>query len=696
MADTTQKIENTETTARSLNNSLEWNDQGVRVPGSEDTLQRNYFAELEQLQNATYSKGDIFRQSAKHTFEDTTVGAIRRIHDIYEANKTVDKQGNPIDNPLLTPEEANAKFAQYGVTFNAPVRQNEAAVIAAQKIRETDQRERLQYAEHNFSTGAVSLMGGFAGAMLDPVNIATAFIPVTKVIPALKAVEASGAVGRIATKGLDGIIMNSIVEPLPLIAAGLDQRDYTMADSLFNIAAGGLFGAGIGGFVEGVRALGAGELFNANIAAATDFANNRGIENIKEFQRKNPTITSLAYDDLVELPESAIKIITDNNRTYVRLNDNGPLSELVGVGKNLDDARADLRHKLGWNLNDDSMFKGYRLDDGVDRLFLDNIRQSGLLAGDLSRFSNWLETLGKKADKAGVSLEDYLAKATDNFTNFEKVIKRAAQSNQMQIRFGELTGDALDDAIEDAAKMMEAMTMLKDALKARPRNGATIMSDWFGNLQERHYNQEVRMGEFSEMDAAVQELRNNQTELKNQLDISEDLTERAALTKQINDLTASINRLESEINNFKLSNDIDGWKIDAESIDKLQRMRAKLEEDPRTFDDVKDQLMKQARNEDGYAWDTSNSILDDMTFEDRPVGDEAHISQLEEEISVAVEDIKSAMVSSKFTKEELAILGLDKDGSSIEMKHADKRIEQMQQFKQDADGYVECRRTEAV
>ena len=162
MADTTQKIENTETTARSLNNSLEWNDQGVRVPGSEDTLQRNYFAELEQLQNATYSKGDIFRQSAKHTFEDTTVGAIRRIHDIYEANKTVDKQGNPIDNPLLTPEEANAKFAQYGVTFNAPVRQNEAAVIAAQKIRETDQRERLQYAEHNFSTGAVSLMGGFA------------------------------------------------------------------------------------------------------------------------------------------------------------------------------------------------------------------------------------------------------------------------------------------------------------------------------------------------------------------------------------------------------------------------------------------------------------------------------------------------------------------------------------------------------
>lgn len=696
MADNTQKIDNIDTLARDLDNSLEWNETGTRTPGSEDTIQRNYFAELEQLQNASYSKSDIFRQSAKYTFEDTTIGAIRRLHAANEATKTVDKNGVEIDNPLLTPEEANKEFAQYGVTFNSPIRKKEAEVIAAQKIRELDQRQRLQYAEHNFSTGAVSLMGGFAGAMLDPINIATAFIPVTKVIPALRAVEASGAAGRILTRGLDGVIMNSIVEPLPLIAASIDQRDYTMADSLFNLAAGGLFGAGIGGFVEGVRALSAGEFFNANIAAATDFANNRRLDNLLDFQRKNPIITSLSYDDLIELPDSAIKIIDAEGRTYVRLNDNGPLSEIVGMGKTVSEAKADLGRKLGWELNDDSIFKGYRLDDSVDKLFLDNIRQSGILSGDLSKFTKWLETLGKKADKAGLSFEDYLAKATNNFTEFDSIIKRAAQSNKLQIRFGELTGEALDDAIEDAAKMMEAMNLLKDAFKARPRKSANILADWFGDLQERHYNQETRMGAFSELDLAVQEQRNQRAEFQKQLDITNDLTARKDLTKQINDLTASINRLESEINNFKLSNDLEAWKIDAESVEKLQRMRNKLEEDPRTFDDVKDQLMHQARNEEGLTWDTTDSILDDMTIEDKPIGDEAHISQLEQETTVAVDDIKNAMTSTKFSKEELAILGIDKDGNSIDMKRADKQIEQMQQFKQDADNYVECRKTEAI
>lgn len=696
MADNTQNLNkiNTDTLARDLDNSFEWNETGTRTPGSEDTVQRNYFAELEQLQNASYSKGDIFRQSAKHTFEDTTIGAIRRLRESNEATKTVDKNGLEIDNPLLTPEEANREFAQYGVTFNSPVYKKEAEVIAAQKIRETDQRQRLQYAEHNFSTGAVSLMGGFAGAMLDPINIATAFIPVTKVMPALRAVEASGAAGRILTRGLDGVIMNAFVEPLPLIAASIDQRDYTMADSLFNLAAGGLFGAGIGGFVEGVRALSAGELFNANVAASIDFANNRGLDSLKDFQKKNPTITSFAYDDLIELPDSALKVVESNGKTYIRLNENGPLSELVGYGSNLAEAKADLRGKLGWTLRDDSIFKGYRLDDGMDKLFLDSIRNSGILAGDLSRFANWLETLGKKADKAGLPLEDYLARATDNFTNFEKIIKRAAQSNQMQIKFGELTGDALDDAIEDAAKMMDAMAMLKDALKARPR-ATNLFEDFMGDLRERHYNQETRLGQFSEMDDYLQQLRKEQVELKNQLDITEDLTARENLTKQLNDLTASITRLENEMNAFKLANDLEAWKTDAESVEKLDAMRTRLEEDPRTFEDVKEHLMNQARNEDGTAWDTSDSILDDMTADERIIGDEAHISQLEEELTTAVEDIKSAMSSTKFTKEELAALGLDKDGSSIEMRRADKEIEQMKHFKEDADNYVECRKTEA-
>lgn len=220
-----------------------WAPGAAAFPATTDTQQRKFYEETYQVEQSPYTNKEIFKESVKNTFQDTTLGVIKRKHDINEARKTTDSLGRPIDNPMLTKDQANAEFGKYGATFNSDIRRNEAEVIAAKKVAEYYQKQRLEQSEHSFASGASSLLGGFVGAMADPVNIATMFIPASKLIPALKGLASAGVAGRIAAQGIEGMIMNAAVEPLPLWMATVDQRDYTMADSLFNITAGGIFGS---------------------------------------------------------------------------------------------------------------------------------------------------------------------------------------------------------------------------------------------------------------------------------------------------------------------------------------------------------------------------------------------------------------------------------------------------------------------
>lgn len=672
-------------------NMLAWEQGGVKTPFTLETNRKSLFEEVDLIQNQPYSNWETFKHSGKNMFEDTTIGVMQRHADIDNARRTEDRFGNTIDNPLLSREEANQRYSQYGVTFSSDIRLNEAEIIAARKIRETALKQRLQQTEGDFMSGASSLLGGMAGAMLDPINIATMFIPVTKIMPALKGLEAAGLMGKTAVRGIDGLVMNSLVEPLPLWMAGVDQRDYTMADSLFNVTAGGLFGAGIGAFTEGVRLLGPGEKFNAGLAASIDFANNRGYDTLLDFQKKNPAITSMAYDDLVAMPIDKLSIAQDGSHVAVRLAEEGPLSRVVGYGTDLETARTNLRKQIGALLDDDSIYSGYRIDDGIDA-FYRALEQSN---DNFNWLPKWLNTLQNKALKNGLSLEEYVAKQTNNFTDFTKLVKRAEQSRVMQVRFGELSGDALDDAIEKGAEQITAYAQLKDAFAANPKNKIDYKT-FIGDLREKDFSQNQKLNEFKTMEDNIQRMREEANGLKMQLDNRELTTDRDFLSKQLNDLNASIKVQETDLNAFRKTSNIDTWKHDADNIETLEAMRAKLEEDPRTFNDVKEQLYRQLNDESGKTWDTSDSILDDLSIDEADLGDANKVAALQEEIDIATSDIKLALTSNRFTKEEIAALGIDADGQSIEMRRADKRIQDMDNFSKAAEDYAACRRTEVI
>lgn len=666
-------------------NSLVNTEQGAIQTPYSDGDNTNLFIEQHQATHQPYSNGVIFKESVKHMFEDTSIGSIKRVNEVNKARAEIE------DNEMLTAEEANAKYAQYGVHFNNPIRKQEAEVIAAQKIKEMAARERLSRSEGTFMSGATSLAGSMVGSLADPINIATLFIPVSKLIPALKGLEAAGFMGRTLVRGADGVIMNALVEPLPLYAASIDQRDYTMADSMFNLAAGGVFNAGMGALVDGVRGLAAGELFNSNVASAVELGNNRALDNLMEYNKKKHTVTSMAFDDLVNLSTSHVDVQNVAGGVAVKLKETGPLSRLSGYGKDVDMAIRDLRQQIGGLLDNDSIFKGYRVDDAIERMFK-AIDGAGFI-GNGKAFAKWLNNIQSKALRKGMSFEDFLAGRTNNFTDFTGLLKQVEKSRNMQALFNNMSEEALDELAEVGAEAFDAMTMIKEAFNTNSRKGITF-ENYRASLNEQMFDRYSTLERHKELTTFLQNQQRELDALKNQLVMREENTDADILLKKKAELESSISLSQRDLDDLVRGKDIETWKAEADNIELLNRMRKVLDSDPRTFEDVKTLVEKQIAEGENHSWDTSDSILDDMTFAEEPFADEARMSALEEETEMHSETLK--ILSKDFSKEELDFFGIDKDGRTPEMAQADIEIENMRQLQLDADAYAACRRGEIL
>ncbi len=679
MADNFVNIINDENIEKT--NSLNSHEQGaIKAPFQDDT---NIYREQYQATHQPYSNGQIFSEAMHHAFEDTTIGAVKRIQDIHNARAEAE------NNEMLSPEQANSEYGQYGVHFENPIKRQEAEVIAAQKIKEMGARERLSRTEGTFMSGASSFMGSFVGSLADPINIATMFIPVSKVIPALKGLEATGFLGRTLVRGADGIIMNALVEPLPLYASSIDQRDYTMADSLFNLAAGGVFNAGLGALVDGVRGLAAGELFNGNVASAVELGNNRALDNYIDFQKKKATITSMAFDDLVGLNEAHVDIQKIGNGYVVKLKETGPLSRLSGYDTTPEGAIKNLRQQIGGLLDNDSIFKGYRIDDAIEN-FYRAIDGAGLV-GNGRALAKWLNNQQLKAIRQGISFEDFMAKRTNNFSDFSKILRQVDKSRKMQMAFNDISEEALDELAENGADAIDAMTMLKETFATNQRKGI-VFEDFCGSLNEKMFDRHSTLDRHKELTEYLQNQQRELDELKNQLVTDELNADYDNLLNKKAELERSILASQRELDELSHSYDIETWRAEADNLELLNRMRERLDADPRTFEDVKNYVEKQIAEGENHSWDTSDSILDDMTFADEPFADEARMSKLEEDTAMYSEHLKA--VSKEFSEMDKKFFDLDEQGRTPEMVRADEEIDNMRKLQKDADAYAACRRGE--
>ena len=157
------------------------------------------------------------------------------------------------DSPLLSKEDAQSRVTETGLNIEVPAEgiRSRALDIIIERHRVQRERQIIENsAPPGILSGAAGLAAGLAASILDPINLSSAFIPVVgpgRYARSIAAAKTSlGRAGVRARVGaIDGAVGAAVIEPLPLLAAEQDQTDYTIADSMLNIAFGGILGGGL-------------------------------------------------------------------------------------------------------------------------------------------------------------------------------------------------------------------------------------------------------------------------------------------------------------------------------------------------------------------------------------------------------------------------------------------------------------------
>ncbi|MBU0522691.1 MAG: hypothetical protein KKC24_23885 [Gammaproteobacteria bacterium] len=158
---------------------------------------------------------------------------------------------NEPDTPMLDAQVARDQVAGMGLEIKIPdqgIRQGVLDILV-DRHREQAARQQVMARSKGGSMGT-QFAAGLAASMLDPLNIASAFVPVVgEARYAAMLARATGPLGRAGVRfgvgAAGGALGAAIIEPLPLLAASMDQTEYGLIDSLANIALGGLLGGGL-------------------------------------------------------------------------------------------------------------------------------------------------------------------------------------------------------------------------------------------------------------------------------------------------------------------------------------------------------------------------------------------------------------------------------------------------------------------
>lgn len=220
------------------------------------------------------SWGSQLGATASEAWSDSPVSQILGLTELNaaaggaRAAPETDPLGNPLGGPQTAEEgpsvptvsraDALERLKQAGLdkrvtlpagdTFATPVLD-----IMMQRARERAEREStIERGPQGFFAGAAELGTSFLVGAVDPINLATAFIPVMGELRYAKLMASAGesALARGAVRAgvgaAQGAVGQAVLEPLDWYAHTQEGRDFGMADVLRNL----VFGAALGGGLQ--------------------------------------------------------------------------------------------------------------------------------------------------------------------------------------------------------------------------------------------------------------------------------------------------------------------------------------------------------------------------------------------------------------------------------------------------------------
>lgn len=193
----------------------------------------------------------------------------RGMQGVRESLRDLGEEGVPAEpsTRMLSAEEANRLYGiPNHLRFTRPV--SEAAAVDQRDVRRAwmVRQDAIARAEGGAIGWTARMGASFIGAALDPVNIASAFIPIIgPEVWAARVAEQSTRLGRAAVAArmgaVEGMVGQALIEPANQFFAAREQRDddFGMAAALQNVAFGAVLGSVLHGggrlVVDGWRGL---------------------------------------------------------------------------------------------------------------------------------------------------------------------------------------------------------------------------------------------------------------------------------------------------------------------------------------------------------------------------------------------------------------------------------------------------------
>ncbi len=198
------------------------------------------------------NSGDVLNATAEDAFARNPLPSLMRMYSRAVSEFGVnDEAGNKITapSPLMTAEDANKQYGIPGkLKFDADTTEFTASELNRLKQDELKRNSILARAQGD---GFAQFAVGLGVSALDPLNVASAFIPVVGEAryAAWLAKAGESAIARAGVRtgvgALEGGFGAALVEPLVYAGARSEQADYTMMDSMLNIGFGTVLGGGL-------------------------------------------------------------------------------------------------------------------------------------------------------------------------------------------------------------------------------------------------------------------------------------------------------------------------------------------------------------------------------------------------------------------------------------------------------------------
>lgn len=150
------------------------------------------------------------------------------------------------DSTLIPQYDLNKKYSGLGLTFYRDEPKGYVEKLVEQRLEELRLRDIQARGPQNFLAKTSYFLGSFGSTVVDPINIGAGFIPVVGQEVFLSKVAKSGLTAARFQKGMaEGFVGNLAVEPLNVLNAKSEQKEYTAYDSLRNITFGTIASGGL-------------------------------------------------------------------------------------------------------------------------------------------------------------------------------------------------------------------------------------------------------------------------------------------------------------------------------------------------------------------------------------------------------------------------------------------------------------------